>query len=528
MDIREELSIYRQVIQFLDESTEAYLYLYDLVNGKIYFTDKISERYNLPLSGDQGISVKEWQSIVYFKNRKRLEDNLGRIQKGYSDNHNIEYRLVNKHGDRIWINCRGNVKRDKEGTPRILIGNVSELPPGRTVDPLTGLWNHERFMEDVAERLDDQNGYLMILGIDNFKNINVKNGRTFGNQVLKYTTDILEKYVEYPVKLYRLMGDCFAVNFLQNDKEAVVRFYEQVKKDLEQYCTLSAGVVSYEENHITDGSMAYQYAENALYRAKKEGKNMLIFFSMEDFQEEVNKIRQQDELRESVKNGCEGFSVYYQPQVYGKDFSLYGAEALVRFCSPTRGLVGPAEFIPMLEQSGLICTVGLWVLREAIRQCVKWREVIQDFHVNVNISYVQLQQERIIEDVLNLLREYDLPGEALTLEVTESMQLQDYAYFNKIFYEWKKWGIQIAIDDFGTGYSNLSYLKSMDIDETKIGRCFVSRVCKNVYNYRLIRNMIELSHSARMKVCCEGVETEEELAALRELKVSVPWRRGSF
>lgn len=255
---------------------------------------------------------------------------------------------------------------------------------------------------------------------------------------------------------------------------------------------------------------------------------MLIFFSMEDFQEEVNKIRQQDELRESVKNGCEGFAVYYQPQVYGKDFSLYGAEALVRFCSPTRGLVGPAEFIPMLEQSGLICTVGLWVLREAIRQCVKWREVIQDFHVNVNISYVQLQQERIIEDVLNLLREYDLPGEALTLEVTESMQLQDYAYFNKIFYEWKKWGIQIAIDDFGTGYSNLSYLKSMDIDETKIGSCFVSRVCKNVYHYRLIRNMIELSHSARMKVCCGGVETEEELAALRELKVSVPWRRGSF
>ena len=184
-------------------------------------------------------------------------------------------------------------------------------------------------------------------------------------------------------------------------------------------------------------------------------------------------------------------------------------------------MVGPGEFIPLLEQSGMICEVGMWVLQTAVSQCREWRKKLPDFHISVNISYVQLRQKGIEEAVLALLQQMDLPGEALTLEVTESMQLQDYSYFNKIFYEWKRYGIQISIDDFGTGYSSLSYLKSIEVDETKIDRCFVSRIQHNAYNYRLLSNMIELAHSARIKVCCEGVETEEELLALKELKPDV-------
>ena len=392
---------------------------------------------------------------------------------------------------------------------------------GQKTDSLTGLWNYDKFLEDMAECLRQSGGYLMVLGIDNFKSINVKNGRTFGNYILKTMTETLENLSETPLQLYRLAGDCFAVNFPGKYREDVLDFYDLVKREMEKYCTISAGVAIYSCGDEMDGGQVYQYAENALDRAKREGKNTLVFFSSDDYQKNLEKIALQDEMRASVRDGCSGFYLCYQPQIDSRDYRLYGAEALLRYESPSRGMVGPGEFIPLLEQSGMICEVGMWVLQTAVSQCREWRKKLPDFHISVNISYVQLRQKGIEEAVLALLQQMDLPGEALTLEVTESMQLQDYSYFNKIFYEWKRYGIQISIDDFGTGYSSLSYLKSIEVDETKIDRCFVSRIQHNAYNYRLLSNMIELAHSARIKVCCEGVETEEELLALKELKPDV-------
>lgn len=520
MSLDEELKIYMQAIHFLDESTDEYLYFYDLVNDKIYFTDKIRKKYPLP-SGKNGISVSEWAKIVYFRDVGQIEKNLEEIRKGLWDSHNMEYRLVDKNGERVWINCRGNVQKDEEGNPLIMVGCVTELARGRLVDNLTGLWNAEKFTEDMGKCLKENNGYLMVLGVDNLKSINLKHGRTYGNHVLRVLAEHLEEKTHFPQKIYRMYGDRFAVNFPREKKDKVLEFYNSIKKELEKYCTVSAGVAVYHSSDGADSGLVYQYAENALDRAKKEGKNTLVVFSAEDFKKNMALLELQDELKNSVKNGCRGFYLCYQPQIDSDNFSLYGTEALLRYESPTRGVIEPGEFIPFLEQSGLICQVGAWVLKTALLQCREWRKILPDFHISVNISYVQLRQSGIEDIVLDALHDAQLPGDALTLEVTESMQLQDYSYYNKIFYQWKRQGIKIAIDDFGTGYSSLSYLKSIDIDETKIDRCFVNRIHYNAYNYRLLSNMIDLAHSAQIRVCCEGVETEEELMALRELSPDV-------
>lgn len=519
--MNQELKIAMQTIRFLDESTNDYLYLYDLINERIYFTDKICQKYPFPPVGNQGITTDVWKNAIYSGDRRRLEEKLKKIREGQTEVHSMEYRLIDQEGNKVWVSCRGRVQKNSEGQPCFLIGSISEMALGRVVDSLTGLWNLERFMEDLGECLKTGAGYLMVLGIDNFKDINVKNGRTFGNYILRKTADILEGHAEYPMKLYRLDGDRFAVLFLKKNKKEIQEYYHSVKRDLDIFCTVSAGAVAYHSSDGQDSGIVYQYAENALDRAKKEGKDTLIFFSAEDFRKSLDRIEFQDELKDAVQNGCKGFYLCYQPQIDGRTFSIYGAEALLRYESKTRGVVSPLDFIPYLEQSGMICPVGLWVLKTAVDQCARWRRIIPNFHINVNISYVQLRQENIAELVLDILREASLPGDALTLEVTESIQLQDYSYFNKIFYQWKRHGIKIAIDDFGTGYSSLSYLKSIDIDETKIDRCFINRIHYNAYNYRLLSNMIELAHSARIQVCCEGVETEEELKALQRLKPDV-------
>ena len=520
MNLEEERKIYIQTIQFLDKSTDDYLYLYDFVNGKLYFTDKICEKYPLA-SAKEGISIEAWQKIVYSRDFDQLSKNIKDIEAGISEDHNMEYRLVDREGNKVWINCRGNVLKDKNGHPAFLMGSISESAVKHMVDTLTGLWNFEKFTEDMNKSPEEEEGHFMVLGIDNFRDINMKNGRTFGNHLLKLISETLENHSDGTMRLYRLDGDQFAVDFLRKTKEEVEDFYRMVKAELENYCTVSAGVVQYSTTDRKNGARVYQYAENTLNQAKKAGKNMMLFFSSEDYQKNLDKIELQDELRNAVMNGCRGFYLCYQPQIDSKNFSVYGAEALLRFESPTKGVVSPVDFIPLLEQSRLICQVGEWILQTAARQCLEWRNYVPEFHMSVNISYVQLRQEDIAVRILEILDETGLPGNALTLEVTESMQLQDYSYFNKIFYEWKRRGIEIAIDDFGTGYSSLSYLKSIDIDETKIDRCFVTRIQCNAYNYRLLNNMIELAHGAQIQVCCEGVETEEELAALREMHPDV-------
>ena len=521
MSIRETVKIYIQTMQVLDETTEDYLYIYDMINKRAYFTGKICRKYGLPNKGIEGFPLHVWENIVYDKDLGLLRKSLQEIEEGISENHNLEYRLVDREGNKVWIRCRGTVQKNREGIAQILIGSISELAMRRKVDKLTGLWNCDKFTEDMGKYLKESDGYLMILGLDNLKRMNIKNGRTFGNYILKIAGNVLEEQAESGWKLYRLSGDCFAVVFPECEEKRLVEFYETVRKCLSGKCTVSAGAAFYGKKADMDGGTIYLYAEDALDRAKREGKNKLVFFSSEDYQKNLDKIQFIDEIKEAVQKDCTDFYLCYQPLINGEDFRLCGAEALLRYRSPRWGEIGPGQFIPLLEQSGLICEAGKWVLKTAAEQCVKWREKIPDFGISVNISYIQLQETEITGTVLTILKEAGLPGEALTLEVTESIQLQDYDYFNKIFYEWKRYGIRIAIDDFGTGYSSLGYLNSIDIDEIKVDRCFIKDLQENKYDYRILSNIIKIAHSEQIAVCCEGVETENELFTLRELRPDI-------
>lgn len=173
--------------------------------------------------------------------------------------------------------------------------------------------------------------------------------------------------------------------------------------------------------------------------------------------------------------------------------------------------------IPALEKSGLIHPVGLWVLEKALNQCREWRKIVPNFRISVNMACCQLDKASVKTDVLDILKCSGVPGEALTIEITESSILYDYPHFNKIFHKWREYGIQISVDDFGTGYSSLDRLKEMNIDEIKIDRCFIKNIESSLYSYRLVNSIMELADSCQMRVCCEGVETQKELDVLEEL-----------
>lgn len=514
----QERDSYLNILRFLNESSDDYFFLWEFCSDRLYFSGDITRRYALPLNDAHYCTVEDWCRIVYDKDLPALVEDLDQVRRGLARDHNMEYRLLDREGNLVWISCRGKSHPAPDGTPILMVGRVSDTALLSRADPLTGAFNAVKLTEDMEQLISGSRPcFLMLVGVDNLKLINIKHGRPYGNQILKQVAEALEACTDM-TRIYRLGGDCFAVNLAVGSREEVSAFYDRVREYLLDRCTLSAGAVSYQECLTGDASALFQYAEEALDKAKRTGKDTLCFFSAADYERKLSSIELQEELQRSVQNGFHGFSLCYQPQIRSRSYQIYGAETLLRYQSPSRGAVSPAEFILLLEQTGLIYPVGLWVVEQALEQCRQWRTHLPDFHISVNISYAQLAREGVIQAVLEILERSGVPGDALTLEVTESMQLQDYPRFNKIFYQWKRYGIEISVDDFGTGYSSLGYLKSLEIDEIKIDRCFVSGIQHSAYNYRLLSNLVELARSSQIRVCCEGVETREELTTLEELQ----------
>lgn len=509
---------YCETLRILNESTDDYLYIARLDTKRFYYWGNIEERYPLPRNREDGYSIEEYSKAVYDHDAAALEQDIRYVLEGKQDTHDMEYRLVDREGNQVWTSCRGKVVYDEQGKRLFMMGRISDTVLLGKTDSLTGLFNSSKFMKDFEETLHQKKeGTLLVLGVDDFKNINKKYGRAHGNRVLKNVTLIMEDCVDDKIRIYRLDGDHFAINFVGYQGEMVAPVYESIRKQLGGGCTFSAGAVTYPMADVHDANTIYMYAESALDRAKKAGKNQLVFFSAEDYTKQLFLIDLGDEMRRSVQEHCEGFFLNYQPKIDARTMEVVGAEALLRFHSAYHGVVLPEMFISVLEQNGMIVPVGNWVLQEAIRQCKEWRKQNPTFTMSINLSYVQLQQKELSDTIYELLDRFKLPGDAVVMELRESTQLQDFTKYNQLFYQWGRRGIQVSVDDFGTGYSGLSYLKGLAVDEVKIDKSVVSSIGQSAYHYRLLQNVLELAHSVQIRVCCEGVENVDELRALKGL-----------
>lgn len=502
-------------LSFVGGELDAVVYLYDPETEGLRFAGNM-EGVGLPAAlAEAGCSVDALAEHLGQRQAAQFRQDLQDLLSGEKKVCRNAFRLTAPNGKRLLMKSSCRLQ---EGDRRQILGYLSCTDAGQRLDDLSGLPNAAQFSRDMSARLArNAQGFLMLLDIDNFKDFNTKYGRGYGNHFISTAAQLLEETLGDCCALYRMEGDKFAVCPTAEECPMPEALFRRVQERFVHICTFSSGVAAYTAEEKLDTDTLYQRAENALYQAKIQGKNAQRFFSAADYEKQRDILQLQDELRNSVAKGCEGFALHYQPQIACADYGLFGVEALLRYRSPRRGLVRPDEFIPILESTGLIWEVGLWVLETALRQCSLWREHLPQLHMSVNVSYIQLKQADITEHILRLLKQLQLPGEALTLEITESAQLQDHRYFNKLFYKLQHYGIKIAIDDFGTGYSSLSYLKLLSIDEVKIDRCFVSCIQHSAYNYRLLSNMIELAHSAQIRVCCEGLETEQELLVLKEL-----------
>lgn len=504
----------QQMLNQFGNSTGMYFQFYHFGEKIFCFSDNINE-LTRDISGAP-CSLEQWYQAIYEADRYRLRRYVKEVFQKSEELYTFNYRLRDHTNQLIWVSSKGTCTFDKQGKPKYFLGVLS-ASNGQQADEDHNL---QAGLVQTLRKVHSQGqeGYLLMVDVDSLSQINLKHGREFGDGVLQDLEDTMKETDQRFLPPFRSGHSSFCTLAVGVDKETVEAYFRAVQQKMQAQCALSGGCVSLQEYQVPDSDLLINYAESAMDAAKLLGKNQLIFFNPKDYERKLSSLELQVDLETAVKENFRGFSLQYQPQLRSETFELASAEALLRFQSPRRGMVSPVEFVPVLERSGLIVPVGLWVLRTALAQCREWRQELPDFRISVNMSYMQLQRPEIQEEVLSALQESGLPGNALTIEVTEGIELQEYGYLNTIFSAWKKEGVEISVDDFGTGYSSLGWLKKLAIDEIKIDRCFVSGIQHSAYNLRLLTNIIEVAQSGFLRVCCEGVETAEELAVLESLQ----------
>lgn len=514
----------RSVIEILQQSSDAYMFILDLNEDIYMLAEKATKRFPFHSTVIENCT-EVLKQVIYPSDYEMVVADIEKCSSGEKDGHTLEYRWLDRMGRVVWISCRGTVVTGMEGH-RLLIGMVSELGKKAKADNITGLRREARFRLDMEAVLRDAPAsvrYLMRIGIDNFKEINEKEGAEAGDEVLRELAECIIKTVDESVDVYRLVADEFMVvdtgRGARKEPRAVYRQIQETiaatarKKEYSRFYTVSAGVL---EDDFPGGTVeeVMRFTEFALNEAKRNGRNQMILFDRAAYNVYLERLDIRKSLRQDVNHDFRGFEVFYQPIVSAADYKLIGAEALLRWNNEKFGNVSPAVFIPILEESGLIIPVGQYVLWEAARTCKKWKQYIPEFHINVNLSYVQLYKSDLMRDVEHCIQEVGIDPESLVLELTESGYIETNDRIMELFRNLKSKKIDLALDDFGTGYSNMRYLKEIDAKTVKIDRSFVVQALRNEYDYNIISHIIDMVHSLGSVVCMEGIEEKEDLSKM--------------
>lgn len=512
----------------LSESTDDYIFMWDMVQNVFRISDKIFDEYHLDRRVVNDLATY-WPLIIKEEDREVWSRNIQEVLDGKTDYHNLEYRLINKENKNIWVSCRGKTETSEDGNSILMIGRISDIGKQNKFDNATGIRNREQFEVEAKRMIRDENfttGCMIVMDVDNFKNINERYGHSFGDTVLKRLATEIEQHLPKGCNLFRLDGDEFAF-FLENQRLSYIQqIFENIKlsinlnfkvEETQLYCSLSAGACLYPQDGETYQDLS-KHTESALEIAKINGKNQITFFSDDIHQRKIHIIEVQENLRNCVDHGFQEFEVFYQPQVDVLTRNVIGAEALLRWHSPTYGEVSPIEFIPLLEESNLIVEVGKWVFEEAAKQCKEWQKIEQDFTMSINVSYIQLKESTLKQYLKEGIEKLQLSPKSCVLELTENCWIPDLNMVNDGFKEIQDMGYDIAIDDFGTGYSSLNFLKELPVNIIKIDRSFIQGIAKDTYEYTFLECIIKLAHIIHLKVCVEGVETWEEFHVVKLAK----------
>lgn len=392
-------------------------------------------------------------------------------------------------------------------------------------DFLTGLPNNRMLKIRITEAMERsiQLAAVMFIDLDRFKMVNDSFGHETGDLLLKHIGQLFCSCVSSTDTVARFGGDEFSI-LLPNlhDQGEAATIAKKILNTLEEPIFIkgyeisiaaSIGISFYPENGL-DADTLLKHADRAMYRVKNSGKKNFAFYAQQKDDHSAGKLILENDIRKGLERN--EFVVYYQPKMNIEFETISGAEALIRWIHPEKGLIPPGDFIPLAEETGLIFSIGEFVLREAAKQCVIWQNTKEkSIPISVNLSIRQFLQPTLVSDIKKIINETGINPELLELEITESMSM-DIGRSLEILQDLKKLGVQISVDDFGTGYSSLNYLRQLPIDRVKIDKSFINDMTVDENDEAIVATIINMAHNLKLSVIAEGVETKEQLQSLQK------------
>lgn len=502
----------------------------------------------LGLNPDRKISYKDFLAPVVARQRGGINEKINcaiQTNKPF----NINYQVLLSDGVLRHILNRGEIIFNDDGMAERMLGAIQDVTQLKIAeeeirllafyDGLTGLANRTLFMDRLNHEIAsaDRNNTvfaLLFLDLDQFKRINDTYGHNIGDLLLKNVSNTLQKEIrasdtatrpadmDSDTMIARFGGDEFIIllSGIDAPENAAIVARRIISKIPASYSlqghqisvTTSIGISVFP----TDGTEAetlLKHADTAMYHAKDSGRNNYQFFTESLNVAVTERFSIEKDLKQAIEN--QEFILYYQPKIELSSRKIVGAEALIRWLHPQKGMIAPDKFIPVAEDTGIVIDINKWVIQEACKQSKKWQRTDSDpVKISVNLSGYQLANQNIIQVIKDALQESDLSAKNLEIEITENVLMQDTKDTVWILNQIKDLSLKIALDDFGTGYSSLSYLTSFPVDVLKIDRSFVMGSTMSPKNLVIIKAIIAMGHSLGMKIVAEGIETKKQLEVI--------------
>lgn len=469
-----------------------------------------------------------WGQHVHPDDLKIYMDDISSVFSGEKKYHDCQYRARNASGAYVWVECRGSVIRDTEGTPIIFAGLMTRIDRQSKYDTLTGLLTtHETHYFDFAS----QSGIALLIGMDGFRNIISNYGYNIGDEILIKFSREISNLCKPEWKVLRFSGDEFLVVAFASSLQEATDFYEELCRETDIVklddgrkvgISISAGGALFPSDADTR-EVLINKLEHSLEYAKNNQRGSMVFFSEEIARKHERGLVLREDLKQCIKNDFKGFDLFFQPFIHPDTGTIAGCECLLRWEGERIKDSYPMEFIKVLEDYGDINEVGFWVMEQAIQQQAAWRSTYGELQISFNVSYQQFLDDTFEKRAISYAEKYGANPSSIIIELTESCQVEAPKELAAMFGRLRKQGFKIALDDFGTAYASMEMLKWLPVDYIKVEHSFIRELAQPGHDidYVIVDSLLEMCKRLGYHSIIEGVENSKVADIVGELDATL-------